>query len=156
MDWVSCSQLLFLEDCLSRSTSAAFPNYDIFSWGFILMVLNNLRKIPPGSWEKSYPDKTTRLRYHLPTWPCDPKKTRKLKNISLTGFQKRWERRWPPAGLRCWNSFCRRSLYVGKPRMRSSAGRHMKTQTHFAISICSETKPVWLCSEYITGEGQYF
>lgn len=68
--------------------------------------------------------------------PAVPKK-QPVENSSLTGFQKRWEKRWPPAGLRCWNSFCRRSPYGGKPRMRSSAGRHMKTQTHFAISICS-------------------
>lgn len=87
--------------------------------------------------------------------PTIPKK-QPVENSALTGSQRRWEKRWPPAGLRCWNSFCRRNPYGGKPRMRSSAGRHMKTKPHFGVSICSETKPILLCSDYYNWGGAVF
>lgn len=156
MDQIFCSHLILQEDPLSRSLVSFHITGSISQPLDPLLRMNfNVSWI---IWEKcleAHENNLTQMKWW--DWgtisqPCPtvPKK-QQVANSSLTGFQKRWEKRWPPAGLRCWNSFCRRSPYGGKPRMRSSAGRHTKTQTHFAISIHSETKPIWLSSEYKFG-----
>lgn len=141
---IFCSHLLFLKDSPLQVTRVAFPSYYPLSWGWILMVLNHLRKntswIPQQVHEK---DQIKQRAWAIPPSPAlqSPPQNQPAANSSLTGSQRRWEKRWPPAGPRCWNSSCRRSPCGGKPRRQSSAGStntlcHQqlpRSQTHLAM-----------------------